>query len=97
MKEQIVKYMSVCLWLVLSGVIASANDFDDGAGAVKAHDYKSAKRSFERSCEGGSAEGCYSLGLLYYNGQGVKQDYGKARKLFRKARERGYTGGVVHK
>jgi hypothetical protein len=97
MKELILRYMVVCLWVILAGSSALANDFDDGARAVKAYDYKNAKTSFERSCEGGSAEGCYGLGLLYYNGQGVRKDFVKARALFRKARERGYTGEPVQR
>ena len=43
----------------------------------------------------GEASGCYKLGGLYYNGEGVKQDYKKASELFSKACEMGEASGCV--
>ncbi len=39
----------------------------------------------EKACSGGSVEGCTSLGLLYFEGRGVKKDFNKALELWRKA------------
>jgi len=41
----------------------------------------------------GNANGCYSLGFLYDNGQGVNQDYIKAAELFKKSCDMGYANG----
>lgn len=90
------KYIIVCLGITFSGLFASANYFDKGVEAVQARDYKGAKVHFERACEGEIAEGCYALGMLYYNGQGVKKNYHQAKAFFRRAREGGYTGGLAH-
>ena len=37
--------------------------------------------------------GCHNLGVLYQNGQGVKQDYQKAVQLLQKACDGGEAGG----
>jgi TPR repeat protein len=41
--------------------------------------------------EHGDARAQFSLGGMYYNGQGVQQDYAEAAKWTRKAAEQGYT------
>ena len=38
----------------------------------------------------------YNLGILYFNGQGVEQDYPKAFNLFRKSAERGYAAAQLN-
>ena len=39
--------------------------------------------------EQGNAEAQFSLGLMYDNGQGVRQDYAEAFRWYRKAAEQG--------
>ena len=39
----------------------------------------------------GDAKAQYNLGLMYYNGQGVLQDYKEAVKWYRKSAEQGYA------
>ena len=41
----------------------------------------------------GEAKGCGALGDLYYNGEGVKQDYKKTNDLWSKACEMGEAEG----
>ena len=41
----------------------------------------------------GDAAGCSVLGDLYYNGEGVKQDYKKASEFYSKACEMGEAKG----
>ena len=53
-------------------------------------DYPNAKKYVEMGCNKGNgdlaqAESCYNLGLMYYNGKGVRQDDAKAAELYKKA------------
>ena len=36
--------------------------------------------ALQKACDDGNANGCFNLGLLYANGQGVKQDYKKSER-----------------
>lgn len=54
-----------------------------------------ANSELERKCNNGDARSCLNLGNLYYDGDGVKQDYKKASELFGKSCEMGYANGCV--
>ena len=56
-------------------------------------DYHNAKKYAEIGCNKGIAENCHILGRLYYDGQGVQQDYHKAFELFKKACDMGEQVG----
>ncbi|WP_326691043.1 sel1 repeat family protein [Helicobacter pylori] len=45
---------------------------------------------YSRACDLNNGWGCSFLGVLYYNGDGVKQDSKKAVALFEKACKLGY-------
>ncbi|GAA8890354.1 hypothetical protein HpEKA17_05340 [Helicobacter pylori] len=45
---------------------------------------------YSKACELKDGWGCSFLGVLYYNGDGVKQDSKKAVALFKKACKLGY-------
>ncbi len=49
---------------------------------IKYNEYTKAAQAFKKACDGLNPRGCYFLGMAYYNGRGVKQDYGKAKGLF---------------
>jgi len=51
---------------------------------------------YKGECDGGSAVGCYNLGLMYNNGQGVKQDYFIAGDLYKKACDVGFAEGCLN-
>ena len=42
-------------------------------------------RLFKKACNGGDADGCKNLGVLYATGAGVEKDYSKAFVFFKKA------------
>ena len=44
-----------------------------------------ANQEFKKECKNGKMQYCIELGILYYNGDGVKKDFLKAQKLFKKA------------
>ena len=52
----------------------------------KSFDY-GALKYFEKACELKNGKGCSRLGYLYAQGQGVKQDYRKAKEYYEKACE----------
>ena len=41
----------------------------------------------------GYADACFNLGVLYYDGKGVRQDKGAAKEYFGKACDLGNQGG----
>ena len=57
-----------------------------GFAYYELNDYFNAKKYFEIGCNKVSEPFCcFTLGGMYYNGQGVRQDYHKARELWKKA------------
>ena len=70
--------------LILSAVLL-ANDVDDATKAYDKRDYQKAAKLFQKTCDGGDAKGCYNLGVLYENGQGLRQDKSYAKEYFGKA------------
>ncbi len=75
------------LWVVLSiiqfQVLAWAG-WEEATAAYDRGDYATALRELGPLVEQGDASAQFSLGVMYYNGQGVPQDYVKAAELFRK-------------
>ncbi|MBR6877271.1 MAG: sel1 repeat family protein, partial [Neisseriaceae bacterium] len=70
----------------------SAEDlFYQGVNAYKQGNYSQAAKLSEQACNGGYAQGCGALGVLYAEGQGVKQNDTQAAKLF----EQACNGGVA--
>lgn len=55
------------------------------AEAYDKEDFVTAAELFQKTCNAGEAFGCGALGLMYYNGVGIKQDYFKAAELYQKA------------
>lgn len=45
----------------------------------------SANQKYQQLCNDGQMQSCVDLGMLYYTGEGVKQDIKKSQKLFKKA------------
>jgi len=57
-------------------------------------DYATAYKEFKILAEQGDATAQFSLGMMYYNGEGVAQDYKEAMKWFRLAAEQGIEEAV---
>jgi len=75
--------------------------YEQGFDAARAGDYDTALREFRLAAEQGLDVAQYNLGILYYSGQGVRQDYHEAYRWIRKAAEQGhasamYNLGVMH-
>jgi hypothetical protein len=99
------KNLSLATLLILSCVNAWAADFDKGSAAYEAGDFATALAEWKPLAEQGSALkflGWYrhsdkvgvalaqnSLGIMYENGEGVREDDKKAVKWYRLAAEQG--------
>lgn len=85
------KFLSaVAIVVTLSGA-AHAQDFQKGLEAAQAGDFATALQEFRPLAEQGNAGAQYNVGLMYYNGWGVPQDYKEAAKWYRKAAEQGHA------
>jgi hypothetical protein len=78
------------LLLAMTGMECVAG-FDEGVTSYEAQDYQSALRVFLPLANGGNAHAQFALGVMYANGEGVEQDYGKAEFWYRKAAEQGFA------
>uniref|UniRef100_UPI003567E3EB tetratricopeptide repeat protein n=1 Tax=Sneathiella sp. TaxID=1964365 RepID=UPI003567E3EB len=62
-----------------------------GAEAAKKGDFATALREWKPLAEQGDADAQYNLGVMYYNGTGVPQDYKQAVKWYTAAAEQGFA------
>ena len=62
-------------FLFLFSSVVFGDDYQDGVDAYKRKDYKTAYKLWLPLAEQGNAKAQYNLGVMYYNGQGVPQDY----------------------
>ena len=60
-----------------------------GEGQEKAGDAKPDLSDVRAEAEKGDAQAEFDLGVIYYDGTGVEQDFTEATKWFRKAAEQG--------
>jgi len=78
---------AVCLCI---GIACPAHaDFSAGIAAYGKKDYGTALREFKAAPKISAAN--YNLGVMYYKGQGVKQDKAQAVKYMKKAAEQGHA------
>jgi len=61
--------------------------FDSGLKAYKKKDFGRAMKDFKAD---GSKNSCYNIAIMYYKGEGVKQDRREAVQWFRKAADLGH-------
>jgi uncharacterized protein len=75
--------------IILSTVIAlpARAEYKDGLKAYKKKNYPTAMREFKRD---GKALSNYNIWIMYYKGEGVKQDKKEAINWLRKSAEQGY-------
>ena len=68
---------------------AAAGPLEEADAALDKGDYATATRLLRPLAEQGIADAQYNLGVMYYNGWGVPQDYSAAVSWYRKAAEQG--------
>jgi uncharacterized protein len=90
MKQQITTLFATgVLALGLIGT-AIAGPFEDGQVAYRRDDYAAALRLWGQLADQGNARAQFSLGEMYYIGQGVLRDNAKADAWYRKAADQGF-------
>jgi len=85
------RLLSIVTVAILLSVNAIAGALEDCAAAHDRRDFAAAVQLCRPLAEHGDARAQFSLGGMYYNGQGVQQDYPEAAKWTRKAAEQGYA------
>jgi TPR repeat protein len=78
------------LLLLLTALAGPARAaFEDGLTAFYRFDYGAALDEWIPLAEGGDSRAQYQLGLMYYRGEGLPQDFARAALWYRRAAERG--------
>ena len=80
-----------CLLSVLTFSSLPAADFAAGTKAYESGDYAAAFKEWEPLAQAGGSAAQFNLGLLYYDGHGVPQDFAEAASWFKKSADRGYV------
>ena len=81
------------LLVVLFSIGFSKDITELGDEAYNKGDYQKAAQLCQKACDGGDAKGCYNLGVLYDNGQCVKQNFSTAKQYYGKACDLGLQLG----
>lgn len=68
-----------------------AQDFDEGLTAARGGDFVTAFENWQPFAEQGHAVAQYNIGIMYYTGQGVPQNYAEAARWYHLAAEQGYA------
>ena len=92
MKRILVLFVVVLL-VVLFSIGFSKDITELGNEAYEKGDYQKAAQLYQKACDGGIAEGCYNLGVLYADGQGVRQNFSTAKQYYGKACDLGLQLG----
>ncbi len=86
----------VAVALFFGSMTAHAAEFGAGVKAYNRGDYATALRIMREHSEQGNADAQYTLGFMYFKGQGVTQDYAAALKWYRKAADQGNASAQLN-
>lgn len=89
------KELKIIKLIISIGLLLSTNLFanivDKGLDAYKKGNVKLASELYIEACDNENMLACTKLGILYFTGEGVKQNRKKAEKLFTTACKRRYA------
>jgi TPR repeat protein len=77
--------------VVCTLAIPAFADFEAGLRAYENKDYATALQEWRPLAENGDAAAQFNLGLMYYDGTGVPQDFKQAASWFQRSADQGYT------
>ena len=83
------------LFLFSGSSVVFADDYQDGLDAAKRGDFKTAYNLWLPLAEQGNAKAQYDLGVMYYKGEGVPQDYVLAHMWFNLSSSNGYKKSAL--
>ena len=83
--KKVTIYLSVLLLFLFVGLSPVYAGLEEGLLAYDRGDYETAFNEFKPLAEKGDAVAQYGLGLMYYYGEGVPQDYAEASKWYKQA------------
>ncbi len=83
------RFVALCLMAVAFATAPAFADWQKGLRAYLLDDYKTALRELQPLAEQGHADAQNFLGQMYYNGEGVSQNYSEAFKWYKLSAEQG--------
>ncbi|MEP4336748.1 MAG: tetratricopeptide repeat protein [Roseobacter sp.] len=87
--KQVFGAIALAVLLAFGGQTVTAQDLGKGRVAYKVGKYETALAEFRPLAEQGDAKAQHWLGLMYFEGKGVPQNFDKALKWYRLAAEQG--------
>ena len=81
----------IVLFLLALSVLPAWADFAAGLSAYQKGNYEGALKEWQPLAENGDAVAQFNVGLMCYEGQGVRQDYARAAEWFQRAADQGYA------
>ena len=79
----------------LTSSVGWSADVDKGLAAAQKGDFATALREWTPLAEQGYASAQYNLGLMYFKGQGITQDYKTASKWYKLSAEQGNANAQI--
>jgi TPR repeat protein len=85
--------ISICLAVTVlcAWVTSFAEDFAAGVEAYQKGDYATALKEWRAIADQGGSAAMFNIGLMYYDGHGVPQDFGQAAVWFERSAEKDYA------
>jgi len=82
--------------LLLLTLNLSASFLDEGFIEYEKGNKLEASKLYKKACDNENYNACVRLGILYFTGDGVKENHKKAKKLFRKSCKKRYSQACYH-
>ncbi len=94
--NNVILQIAVLRLLLIACESGASEASQPGEAAYASGDFDRAYDVLSPLAAHGDANAQYVLGLMYANGQGVKQNFYEAGKMYRRAGEQGHTGAQVN-
>ena len=86
----------IILGFFLLNLNLSASFFEEGSKRYEEGKATQASELYKKACDNDNMQGCTQLGILYFTGDGVKENHKKAKKLFVKGCKKHYAQACYH-
>jgi len=82
--------------LIDNGPDNGSTEYKNGLVEYQKGNIPLASELYSKACEHGSMQGCTSLGIMYFTGDGIKENPKKAKKLLTKACKNRHSKACYH-